>query len=76
MIPHAGGLSALALAAVPFPIAVVEPALGALTMAAASTPQALAAGLGRASRAAVDVTPVAAAADGEGGHAARASRQA
>jgi hypothetical protein len=75
VIPHAKRLEASTSATVALPVPVVEPTFGAQTMAAARAPQALRAGFGRAALAAVDVTPVAAPADGEHGLATRASRQ-
>ena len=75
MIPHAGGSLAPSPAAIALSVPVVQPAFGALAMAATGTAKALGAGLGGAERAAVDMAAIAAPADGENGLAARASRQ-
>ncbi len=75
MIPHAGRFHAPPPAALALPIAVIEPAFGAVTMAAPGTPPALGASLVRAAPAAVDVAAIAAPANGEHRLAARASGQ-
>ncbi len=75
VIPHAKRFEVPTLATVALPVAVVEPAFGALPVTAARAPQALRASFGRAAWAAVDVAPVAASADGEHGLATRAPRQ-
>ena len=75
VIPHAGHFEALASTPITLAIAVIEPTFGALAMAAAGASEAGRTGLVGATEAAVDVSTIAALADGEDGLAARASGQ-